>query len=363
MKVAGIMSGTSVDGIDVAILEFEHHFKVLGFHTVPYPDDVRQAILSVSNTQVHTADIARLSYLLGELYAAAVKETCTKIGIPLAALNLIGSHGQTIFHEGEPIDYLGYRIASTMQIGEPAVIAKRTGVTTICDFRADDIAAGGKGAPLVPAVDFRIFRHPEISRIALNIGGIANITVIPANAYIENIEAFDTGPGNLVMDALMGDARFDRNGETARRGKVDQELLRELLRNVYYDQAPPKTAGREQYGPDFVARFAHLKQADAVATAAELTVHTIAKAIARYPGAEEVIVSGGGTHNAYLMERLGAVLKQEVRTATEYGIDNDAKEAIAFAILAYESFHGRPGNVASATGAARAVILGKCSVP
>lgn len=363
MKVAGVISGTSVDGIDVAILEIDQDFVVLGHHSVPYPPEIREAILAVSNTDTHTGSIARLSYLLGELFAQAVQQTCDQLKIPLSDLGLIGSHGQTIFHEGEAIDYLGYRIASTMQIGEPAIIAKRTGVPVIADFRADDIAVGGKGAPLVPAVDFRIFRSPHVCRIALNIGGIANITVIPANAKIKDVVAFDTGPGNMAMDTLMGEKHYDRNGDTGRRGHIDQALLTALLENPYYDQDPPKTAGREQFGADFVARFAHLSQPDAVATAAELTAQTIGKAIARYPEAGEVIVSGGGAHNSFLMDRLRPILKAPVKTSADYGIDTDAKEAIAFAILAYESFHRRPGNVPGATGARRTSILGKSCVP
>lgn len=363
MKVAGVMSGTSVDGIDVAVLEFHETFEVLGHHSVPFPTGVREAILAVSNTYTHTAQIARLNYLLGELFADAVIQTCGKLGLPVAALALIGSHGQTIFHEGDPVDYFGYRIASTMQIGEPAIIAKRTGVVTLADFRADDIAAGGKGAPLVPAVDFQLFRHPEIARVALNIGGIANITVLPAGADIADVRAFDTGPGNMIMDALMGEARFDRDGQTARAGVANRALLEALLDDPYFDRPPPKTAGREQYGVAFLGKFAGLAQADAVATATELTVASIARAIGHYPATQQVIASGGGVRNSFLMERLRAELKPRLMTSEDFGIPAEAKEAIAFAILAYESFHGRTGNVASATGADRAVILGKRSVP
>jgi anhydro-N-acetylmuramic acid kinase len=363
MKVAGVISGTSADGIDVAVLEFEHTYHVLGHHTVPYPPDVREAILAVSNNHAHIGTIARLNYLLGELFADAVEQTCRKIGIPLAALNLIGSHGQTIFHEGSPVDYHGYRIASTMQIGEPAVIAKRTGVITIADFRADDIAAGGTGAPLVPLLDYLTFKHRERCRAALNIGGIANMTVIPADASIEDVTAFDTGPGNMVIDALMGDAKFDRDGMTARTGRVDRPLLDRLLADPYFSLAPPKSAGREQFGGSFAAHFRDLAVPDAAATATELTTQSIADALSHYSKVDEVIVSGGGVHNTYLMERLRVVLPMEVKTSAEYGVDPDAKEAIAFAVLAYESFHGRPGNLPRATGARAAVILGKGSVP
>jgi anhydro-N-acetylmuramic acid kinase len=283
--------------------------------------------------------------------------------MPIAALNLIGSHGQTIFHEGLPVEYHGYQIASTMQIGEPAVIAKRTGVITIADFRADDIAAGGTGAPLVPLLDYLTFKHRERSRAALNIGGIANVTVIPANASIDDVIAFDTGPGNMVIDALMGEAKFDRDGATARTGRIDEALLDRLAADRYFALAPPKAAGREQFGGSFIDHFRGLALPDAAATATELTVRSIAKALCHYPRVDEVIVSGGGVHNSYLMERLRAALPMEVKSSAEYGVDPDAKEAIAFAVLAYESFHGRPGNLPRATGARAAVILGKGSVP
>ncbi len=363
MKVAGVISGTSVDGIDVAILEFEHSFHVLGHHTVPYPPEIREAILSVSNCLTHTASIARLNFVLGELFAEAIEQTCRRIGLPVAALNLIGSHGQTIFHDGQGVDFLGRHVASTMQIGEPAVIAKRTGVVTIADFRPDDIAAGGTGAPLVPLLDYMLFKDREKGRIALNIGGIANITVIPPNASLSDVTAFDTGPGNMLIDALMGDAKFDRDGATARTGTVDEALLAQLLADPYFSAPPPKSAGREQYGAEFVLRFHRLSLEDAAATATELTVRSIAQAIANYPEANEVIVSGGGVHNTFMQERLSSVLRQKVTPSSEYGVDSDAKEAIAFAVLAYESFHGRPGNVPGATGARRAVILGKGTVP
>ena len=282
MKVAGVMSGTSPTASMWRLSRFEHTYRVLGHHTVPYPADVREAILAVSNATTHTGTIARLNYLLGELYADAVVQTCREIGMPVAALNLIGSHGQTIFHEGLPVEYHGYQIASTMQIGEAAVIAKRTGVPTIADFRADDIAAGGTGAPLVPLLDYLTFKDRERCRVALNIGGIANITVIPANATIQDVIAFDTGPGNMVIDALMGDARFDRDGATARSGRVHEESAGQLLGNPYFDLAPPKSAGREQFGGAFADQFRDLGRPDAAATATELSVQSIAKAIRKY---------------------------------------------------------------------------------
>jgi anhydro-N-acetylmuramic acid kinase len=241
-----------------------------------------------------------------------------------------------------------------MQIGEASVIAERTGIETIADFRTADIAAGGKGAPLVPFLDYQLFRHAELARVALNIGGIANVTVIPANARPEEVIAFDTGPGNMVMDALA--PPFDRDGERARAGRVNEELLRQLLADPYYHRDPPKSCGREQYGAEFVR-----ETGIDVTTAMELTVRSIALAIERHPATREVIVSGGGAHNSYLMERLRALLQPRVTTSAEFGIDVDAKEAILFAILAYQTQQRRVGNLPSATGARKAVILGKIS--
>jgi len=345
-----LISGTSVDGIDVAVVDIDDGIKVVATTTVPYPSDVRKAILSVSNAATHTATIARLNFLLGELFAEAVRSS----GVPLETIELIGSHGQTIFHEGEPVEFLGRKIASTMQIGEAAIIAERTGIETIADFRPSDMAAGGKGAPLVPFLDYQLFRHPAIARVALNIGGIANITVIPASACVEDLIAFDTGPGNMVIDALV--PPFDRNGERARAGQVNQALLEQVLGDPYYHREPPKACGREQFGAGFVQRTGI-----DVTTATELTVRTIAIAIGKYPATKEVIVSGGGARNGYMMERLATVLKPRVTTSAEFGIDGDSKEAILFAVLAYQTHRRRAGNLPSATGARNAAILGKVS--
>jgi anhydro-N-acetylmuramic acid kinase len=350
MRVAGLISGTSVDGIDVAVVDIDDSIQLVATSTVPYPSEVREAILSVSNAVTHVSNIARLNFLLGELFAEALQRT----GVPLHTIELIGSHGQTIFHEGEAVQFLGREVASTLQIGEAAVIAQRTGIETIADFRPSDIAAGGQGAPLVPFLDYQLFRHLERARIALNIGGIANVTVIPANAAPGDVIAFDTGPGNMVMDALA--PPFDRDGARARAGRINTELLDRLLADPYYHRDPPKSCGREQYGADFVRRTGI-----DIATAMELTVRTIALAVGRYPETREVIVSGGGSHNGYLMERLRALLPPRVTTSAEFGIDLDAKEAILFALLAYQTHQRRAGNVPSATGARKPVILGKVS--
>jgi anhydro-N-acetylmuramic acid kinase len=328
---------------------------------------VREAILAARTP----ADVSRLNFLLGELFAEAL----ARAGVPLDTIKLIGSHGQTIFHEGDPVEFLGRRFASTLQIGEPAVIAARTGIETVADFRTADIAHGGKGAPLVPFLDYRLFRHPQIARIALNIGGIANITVIPAAAERFEVVAFDTGPGNMVIDALvshMTRARqhYDRDGRIARRGKVHARLLDSMLGDPYFAFEPPKTAGREQFGQEFVNGLiaTGLPLPDLIATATELTARSIAQAILGSVSEEdhirEVIASGGGVHNRQIKRRLRELLPHlTINTSDVYGIDPDAKEAIAFAVLAHEFIQGRPGNLPSATGARHPVLLGKSSPP
>jgi anhydro-N-acetylmuramic acid kinase len=346
LRVAGLISGTSADGIDVAVVDIGERITVVATKTVPYPPEVHDAILNVPDV----ATASRLNFLLGELFAEAVLQS----GVPLDSIDLIGSHGQTIFHEGEPAEFLGRKIANTLQIGEPAVIAERTGIEVIADFRTADMAAGGKGAPLVPFLDYELFRHADLARIALNIGGIANLTVIPASAEPEDVIAFDTGPGNMVMDALV--PPFDRDGERARAGRVNAALLEKLLADPYYQREPPKSCGREQYGVEFV-RDTGID----VATATELTARTIALAVNRYPDTREVIVSGGGAHNRFLMERLRALLRPQLTTSADFGIDVDAKEAILFAVLAYQTHRRRASNLPSATGASKPVILGKIS--
>jgi anhydro-N-acetylmuramic acid kinase len=350
MRVAGVMSGTSLDGIDVAIVEIRgRRVSTVGVESRPYPDEVRRALLKICSP----SEISRLNFALGELYARAVKRACRRFG----PVQLIGCHGQTIYHEGR---------RHTLQIGEAAVIAERTGVPVVSDFRPRDIAAGGEGAPLVPFVDYLLYRHPRRARMALNLGGIGNLTVIPAGAPPERVIAFDTGPGNMVIDQLVeeftgGRRRFDRGGQIARQGRVNRKLLDALLGDPYYARKPPKSAGREQYGAEFVVR---MKQSgtplpDLIATASVLTAATAALAARRYP-AGELIVSGGGAHNPEIMAHLAAFLPQTaVSTSADYGIDIDGKEAIAFAVLAYQTWRKRPSNLPSATGAKRPVILGK----
>ena len=363
MIVAGVMSGTSLDGIDVAIVDIRgKRIRPLGFASTPYPKAVREALLGVSNAMTHTATIARLHFLLGELYADAVKLASRR-----HTIELIGMHGQTIFHEGAPVEYLGHRVASTLQIGEAAVVAERTGIRTISNFRERDMAAGGQGAPLVPYVDYLLFRHATRGRVALNIGGIANITVLRAGAKPADVIAFDTGPGNMVMDALMthhtgGRQRFDRGGAIARGGTVHARLLEAMLSDPYFTVKPPKSTGRERFGSEFVNGLiaTGIALPDLIATATEFTARSIALAIPKRT--QEVIAAGGGVHNLQIMRRLGELLPGiDVKTTAEFGVDPDAKEAIAFAVLAYEHARGRAGNLPRATGARRAVMLGKSS--
>jgi anhydro-N-acetylmuramic acid kinase len=366
------MSGTSLDGIDVAIVEVRgSRIETIAFRTSPYPRAVRDAILGVSNTTTTTASIAQLSFLLGEMYAEAVEQTCRRDRIAVKSLELIGCHGQTIYHQGEPQPFSGRRIATTLQIGEASVIAERLGIPVVSDFRTRDMAAGGKGAPLVPFVDYLLFRHPRRGRVALNIGGIANITAIPPGARSNEVYAFDTGPGNMVMDALAaeftgGKMRFDRNGRMAARGRTDRALLDQLLEDPYYRRQPPKTAGREQYGSAFVERLkkSGLEPASLMATATSLTAATITAAIERFVRprfpVDDLIISGGGAHNPILMASIAALVPGvRITTTLEFGISVDAKEAIAFAILAYQTYRRRPANLPSATGARHPVILGK----
>jgi anhydro-N-acetylmuramic acid kinase len=362
MRVAGIMSGTSLDGIDVAIVDLDAKLKpkVRAFSTTPYPAALRKRLLAVSNCECHTRDIARLHFELAERYAAAVAATCGTHGIKPSSIELVGCHGQTIYHEGG---------VATLQIGEGSVLAERLGIPVLSDFRPRDIAAGGQGAPLVPFVDWLLLRHPKRGRVALNIGGIANITAIPPSAAQEDVVAFDTGPGNMVIDQLVerhtnGKQRFDRGGRLAGKGAVNDALLEELMCDAFYRRLPPKSAGREQYGAAFIDRLlaANLPTQDLVATATTLTALTIATAVISFVPhrVDDLVVSGGGVHNPRLMAYLAGFLPgARVLSSAEFGIDPDAKEAIAFAMLAAATMSGVCGNLPKVTGARRSVLLGK----
>ena len=380
--VLGLMSGTSADGIDVALVRVSGappalRAKLQGYVSLPYPRDVRAAFLRLADGgATTTGELSQLNFLIGKLFAEAALAACRRFRVPPARIALIGSHGQTIFHQGRPARFLGAAaVASTLQIGEPAVIAERTGITTVGDFRVADVAAGGQGAPLVPFVDYLLYRDPRRGRVALNIGGIANVTVIPAGARAKQVLAFDTGPGNMVMDSLVrhftrGALSFDRDAALARRGRLLPELLNDLLRDPYFRRPPPKTAGREQYGVPFAEKIVawgrrrRARGEDLIRTAALFTACSILDAFHRWilpkTKIQQLVVSGGGAHNPLLMAQLEAGLPGiEILPSGALGVPEDAKEAFAFALLAYESFHHRPANLPSATGARHPAILGK----
>lgn len=387
--VAGVMSGTSADGINVAIVKIgssspprrggipRHKLQLIGHSQYPYPSEVRAAVLSAMNaSQASVADLARLNSLLGELYSDAVLATQRRFG---TKVHLVGCHGQTLYHQGERQRFLRKTIATTWQTGDAAVIAARIGVPVVSDFRPADMAAGGKGAPLVPYLDYLWFRDERIGRIVQNIGGIANLTAIPPGALADHVLAFDTGPGNMVIDAVtqqLFGRGFDRSGKIAASGEVMDAVLRRVLASGFFRAKPPKTAGREEFGRDFVRDFVrscgHSRKENIVATATALTARSISNAVQRFVIANsqprdsfcELIVSGGGAKNATLMTMLAeqlAPLGIVLRYSDEFGLPSDAKEAVAFAVLAYETWHRRPSNVPSATGAKRPAILGKIS--
>jgi len=408
--VVGLISGTSMDGIDAALVRIsgpaaKPRVRLVAFETLAYSVPVRKTVLRIATGEAATAgEISQLNFLLGELFAEAALGVCQKARVPPARLAAIGSHGQTIYHQGAPTSADGRSIPSTLQIAEPSVIAERTGAPVVADFRPADMAAGGQGAPLVPMVDYLLLRNARKGTVALNIGGIANFTVIPAGAKPEQVFGFDTGPGNMIIDGLVryftsGQEAYDAGGRWAARGRVVEPLLTQMLRLPFFAQQPPKSAGREQFGQGFIEHFFLAKELstnpagrdrmlieqinnrqsaidhqpgarpeDLLRTAAELTARTIADALERFvPGkvaVHRLIISGGGAHNRLLVARLAELLPNlRVHQSEEFGLDVDAKEAIAFAVLADRTMHGLPGNLPSVTGARRPVVLGKISRP
>jgi anhydro-N-acetylmuramic acid kinase len=375
MRVLGMMSGTSADGIDVALARISGappaiSAKLETHHHLPFPARLREAVLGIANGAATTAaEISQLNFLLGEEFARAAITACRKWRVPLRKISLIGSHGQTIFHQGTA------KGRSTLQIGEPSIIAERTGVSTIGDFRPRDMAVGGQGAPLVPFVDYLLFRDSRRGRVALNIGGIANVTIIPAGAAAKGVIAFDTGPGNMVVDALIerftrGRARYDRDARIALRGVIVPDLLTRMLRDPYFRKTPPKTAGREQFGQAYTEKLLawgkkhRARPEDLVRTATALTSLSIAVAVARFipprTRINDLIAAGGGALNPLMMAYLAAWLPGiEIVPSCKFGVPAEAKEAFAFAVLAYEAFHGRANNLPSATGARHAAVMGK----
>jgi anhydro-N-acetylmuramic acid kinase len=376
------MSGTSADGINVALVRiqgrgFRSHLELMAHYEFPYPANVRRAILAAMNAgSASVPDLSRLHFLLGELYAGAVLAAQRRARLEC---ELVGCHGQTLYHQGVRALFLGRRIACTWQVGEAATIASKVGVPVVSDFRPADMANGGRGAPLVPFLDYALYRHRRYGRIIQNLGGIGNLTAIPPRALPEQVIAFDTGPGNMVIDAVtehLFERSFDRNGRIAARGEPIERVLQQLLRNPFFRQKPPKTAGREQFGREFVRDLLRLCRRaddhDVLATATAFTARSIAIAVRKFvlPLVEpplrfrEFVVSGGGTNNLTLMRMIReelAPLKMRVRTTDDFGLPSQAKEAVAFAMLAYQTWRHLPSNIPSATGAERPAVLGKVS--
>ncbi len=393
MIVAGIMSGTSADGINVALIRIvptrtlrtratrprtsgpRLGFEFLAQAEYPYPKAVRQAVLQAMNArQASVADLARLNFLLAELYAEAVLATQRRFRL---TAELIGCHGQTLYHQGEPEKFLGRNLAVTWQTGEGAVIAARVGVPVVSDFRPADMAAGGKGAPLVPFLDYLLYRDRQVGRIVQNIGGIANLTAIPAGGTAKQVTAFDTGPGNMVIDAvtdrLFGQP-YDRDGRIAAAGAVIEPVVSEALRLPFFRRQPPKTGGREEFGREFalhfVKRCGRAGKADVVATATALTASSIADALRRFVlprrgHFRELIVSGGGANNPTLLAMLANELRPLHLTIRASESISDClpqpKKRPPSGLMAYETWNRRPSNISSATGAKRPAILGKIS--
>jgi anhydro-N-acetylmuramic acid kinase len=393
MTVAGVMSGTSADGIDVSVVRIADptlgakkkrakdgatstlKLTLIAHEHFAYPAALRRAVLAAMNAQsTSTAELARLNWRLGLAYAEAVKETAKRHHLQF---DLVGCHGQTLYHQARAAQYAGRKFACTWQAGEAQAIAAELGVPVVSNFRPADMLAGGQGAPLVPLLDYVLFADAKRGRVLQNIGGIANLTAIPSETLPHAVLAFDTGPGNMVIDWLtqkLFNKPFDRNGALAARGTVLEPVLKEALRNAYFKVRPPKTAGREQFGRAYAARFLEeclaksKKTNDALATATALTAETIARSYARdvqprmKGGAVDFIVSGGGARNRTLMKMLAERLEPRGCTlgkSDAFGLPAEAKEAAAFALLAWRTWHRLPGNVPSATGAKRAVILGQ----
>ena len=400
LRVAGLMSGTSADGVSVAIIDIhDQQVRVRAFDTFPYSPTLRKEILALCRPETARLDqICHYNHVLGEVFADAVIKLCERTGIALGSLDLIGSHGQTIYHYPKGGRFGGRALGSTLQIGEPSRIAQRTGITTVADFRPRDMAAGGEGAPLVPYADALLFHDERLCRTVQNIGGIANLTFLPPreemgtfpifrrrpsievkargrrgmSPFLE-VLAFDTGPGNMVIDGMMrlitkGKRQYDREGATAAKGEVHEGLLKEMLRHPFFRRRPPKTTGREQFGQQYCewlydkARRERLLPEDMVATATAFTAASIAlayrKFLPRLP--DEMILCGGGAHNTTLVrmlqQRLAGVT---IRAMDEFGISVDAKEAVSFALLAYAAIRGYANNIPAATGASEPVVMGK----
>jgi anhydro-N-acetylmuramic acid kinase len=372
-RIVGLMSGTSADGVDAALVDIESldraqpalSWELLDFITVPYSDALRTEILAVQEHAERAVErLTRLHFTLGERFADAVERLVREAGVPLESVDVVGSHGQTVCHLS----------GATLQVGEPAVMAERLGLPVISNFRSRDMAAGGTGAPLVPLIDHLLFADPERSRLALNVGGIANFSALRRGAAASDVIALDTGPGNMVIDALVGlltdgAKHMDAGGGMARKGTPHEGIVGEALEAPWFRKAPPRAAGREEFGLDYAKAFLErcrrerLSDAAMLATATRLTARAVHDAYERFVQGgftiDEVIVSGGGAHNVALLEQLsGLFAGKQVVSSDYYGLDVDAKEAVAFALLAYRTLDGEAGNLPNVTGAAHPVLLG-----
>lgn len=377
--VVGLMSGTSLDGVDVALVEIkgngvESKITLIDFMTLSFSEEERKEIMnSLSVDTSNVQQICSLNFSLGYKFADAVKVICKKNHIPLEKLDVIGSHGQTIYHQPK---VEGKFIPSTLQIGEPAVIAYETNAKVVSNFRTMDMAAGGQGAPLVPYTEWVLYGDHEKSRLLQNVGGIGNVTVLPKQANLEDISAFDTGPGNMIIDEIckqLFHVPYDNGGSLAAQGTVNEKLLEQCMNIPYILEEPPKSTGREIFGKEFVSELieenSSLSKYDLLATMTMFTAKSIAvnyqKFIFPNYKIDEVIIGGGGSYNLTFIRMLKELLKEdcEVMTQEEVGYSSEAKEAIAFALLANETLHGNGSNVPNATGAKECVILGNITLP
>jgi len=382
----GLMSGTSVDGIDAAAIEIvdgtggeRPQVRLLAFENNPYPAKVREEIFALFDPKMATIDrVGRLNVWLGELFAEAALSAIAKAGLEPGDVGVIGSHGQTIYHSPEACPTDGFDLRFTVQIGEGAVIAARTGIACVSDFRPADMAWGGQGAPLVPFTEYLLYREPKRTLLLQNIGGIGNMTVLPANCAPEQMYAFDTGPGNLLIDGVVASLypglTMDRGGAIAKEGRVHAGLLELLRQEAYYGLPIPKSTGRELFGTEYVDRLLRYREehrlspGDLVATVTRLTAWSIGESYRRFVRgrhvADALIVGGGGGYNPTLMSFIEQEMEPmgvEVLTQEEVGFSSDAKEAIAFALLADHTISGKPNSLPNVTGARRATVLGKIS--
>ena len=382
-EVIGLMSGTSLDGLDIAYVQISGYglqtkFSLKAFQTAAYSPEIKDLILNcAAPAKGSTACVSQLNFFLANLWSESILAFLRTNHFSPDKIDLIGSHGQTIYHQPVPENIFGRKIISTFQIGDPSVLAKQTGIPVVGDFRVADMAFGGEGAPLVPYVDFLLLSSDSKNRAVLNIGGIANVTVLPAGAKKEDVFAFDTGPGNILIDTLARKyfkKDFDRNADFARRGKVSLKLLRLLLDDPYIRRKPPKSTGRKYFGDDLLKKLEpwrkefKLNEYDLLATITQFTSESIVISYKQWiqprVKIDEWIVSGGGARNPMILEELKKQLQPaEVILSDDVGIPGDAKEAIAFAILANELVCGQPGNLPSVTGASRETTLGVLCLP